>query len=51
MLWRLGRYCRSRWLGRFHEEVGRIIDQLGRPIRRHGGNRKGKDYSQVLPIT
>ncbi len=28
------------WLGRFHEAVGRIVDQLGRPIRRTGGNHK-----------
>jgi transposase InsO family protein len=29
------------WLGRFHEAVGRIVDQLGRPARRPGGNHKG----------
>jgi hypothetical protein len=29
------------WLGRFHEAVGRIVDQLGRPERRPGGNHKG----------
>jgi transposase InsO family protein len=34
------------WLGRFHEAVGRIVDQLDRPARRRGGNHKGK----VLPI-
>jgi len=28
------------WLGRFHEDVGRIVDHLGRPARRHGGNHK-----------
>lgn len=28
------------WLGRFHEELGRIVDSLGRPIRRRGGNHK-----------
>ena len=28
------------WLGRFHEEIGRIVDTLGRPIRRRGGNHK-----------
>ena len=39
------------WLGRFHEAVGRIVDQLGRPIRRHGDNHKGRDYTKVLPIT
>jgi putative transposase len=26
------------WLGRFHEEVGRIVDHLGRPYRRKGDN-------------
>lgn len=26
------------WLGRLHEAVGRIIDQLNRPARRRGGN-------------
>lgn len=35
------------WLGRFHEAVGRIVDQFGRPARREGGNHKEK----VLPIT
>lgn len=35
------------WLGRFHETVGRIVDQLDRPARRRGGNHKGK----VLPIS
>jgi len=39
------------WLGRFHEEVGRIVDQLGRPIRRQGDNHKGRNYRKVLPIT
>jgi len=39
------------WLGRFHEEVGRIVDQLGRPIRRRGDNHKGRNDTQVLPIT
>ena len=39
------------WLGRFHEAVGRIVDQLGREARRHGGNHKGRDYNKVLPIT
>ena len=28
------------WLGRFHEELGRIVDTLGRPARRRGGNHK-----------
>lgn len=31
------------WLGRFHEVVGRIVDTLGRPARRSGGNHKGGD--------
>ena len=35
------------WLGRFHEAVGRIVDQLDRSARRRGGNHKGK----VLPIS
>jgi hypothetical protein len=35
------------WLGRFHETVGRIVDQLDRPARRRGGNHKGK----VLPLS
>lgn len=35
------------WLGRFHEAVGYIVDQLDRPARRRGRNHKGK----VLPIT
>ena len=39
------------WLGRFHEEVGRIVDQLGRPMRRTGDNHKGRNDNQVLPIT
>ena len=26
------------WLGRFHEAVGRIVDQLGRPARRSDDN-------------
>lgn len=39
------------WLGRLHEEVGRIVDQLGRPIRRRGDNHKGRSYKKVLPIT
>ncbi len=39
------------WLGRFHEAVGRIVDQLGRPIRRRGDNHKGRNDTQVLPIT
>ena len=38
-------------LGRFHEEVGQIVDQLGRPIRRQGDNHKGRTYTKVLPIT
>ncbi|MGH9660949.1 MAG: integrase core domain-containing protein [Bryobacteraceae bacterium] len=37
------------WLGRFHEAVGRIVDQLDRPARRRGGNHKGR--AKVLPIT
>lgn len=40
------------WLGRLHEQVGRIVDQLGRPIRRRGDNHKGrKNSNAVLPIT
>jgi len=47
------------WLGRFHEEVGRIVDQLGRPIRRTGDNHKGNENThknrgttnKMLPIT
>jgi hypothetical protein len=39
------------WLGRFHEEVGRIVDQLGRPMRRQGDNHKGRTDRKVLPIT
>jgi hypothetical protein len=39
------------WLGRFHEEVGRIVDQLGRPMRRSGDNHKGRNHQKVLPIT
>ena len=35
------------WLGRFHEQVGHIVDQFGHPARREGGNHKEK----VLPIT
>jgi transposase InsO family protein len=35
------------WLGRFHEQVGHIVDQFGHPARRDGGNHKEK----VLPIT
>jgi putative transposase len=34
------------WLGRFHEAIGRIIDQLGRPRRHRRGNNPN-----VLPIT
>ena len=30
------------WLGRFHQAVGRIVDQLGRPARRSGDNHKGR---------
>ena len=37
------------WLGRFHEAVGRIIDQLNRPARRRGGNHL--EARTVLPIT
>jgi transposase InsO family protein len=33
------------WLGRFHEAVGRIVDQLGRPMRRTGGNHKGNGHT------
>jgi len=39
------------WLGRFHEQVGRIVDQLGRPMRRTGDNHKGRNHQKVLPIT
>ena len=39
------------WLGRFHEAVGRIVYQLGRPMRRSGDNHKGRSYQKVLPIT
>ena len=40
------------WLGRFHEEVGRIVDTLGRVTRRKGGNHKGRHYQKrVLPIS
>jgi len=39
------------WLGRFHEDVGRIVDQLGRAMRRTGDNHKGRNYNKVLPIT
>ena len=40
------------WLGHFHEAVGRIVDQSGRPIRRRGGNHKGRNNANaVLPIT
>ena len=39
------------WLGRFHEQVGRIVDQLGRVTRRKGDNHKGKNYKKVLPIS
>lgn len=39
------------WLGRFHEAVGRIVDQLGRPMRRRGDNHKGRNREKVLPIT
>jgi len=31
--------------------VGRIVDQLGRPMRRTGDNHKGRNYQKVLPIT
>lgn len=44
-LWEV--YFGPGWLGRFHEAVGRIVDQFGRPARREGGNHKEK----VLPIT
>ena len=37
------------WLGRFHEAVGRIVDRLGRPARRRGGNHRVAQ--EVLPIT
>ena len=37
------------WLGRFHEEVGRIIDRLDRSARRRGGNHK--TAGKVLPIS
>ena len=37
------------WLGRFHEAVGRIIDQLNRPARRRGGNHL--EARTVFPIT
>jgi len=39
------------WLGRFPAAVGRIVDQLGRPIRRQGGNHKGRSTPKGLPIT
>ena len=42
------------WLGRLHQLTGRIIDHLGRPARREGGNHKGKCYqsadNKVSPI-
>ena len=38
------------WLGRFHEAVGRSVDQLDRPVRRRGGNHK-ETPNKVLPIT
>ena len=44
-------YFRPVWLGRLHEQVGCIVDQLGRSARRTGDNHKGKDYRKVLPIT
>ncbi len=48
-LWNV--YFGTIWLGRLHEEVGRIVDQLGRPIRRRGDNHKGrKKINAVLPI-
>ena len=37
------------WLGRLHEAVGRIIDQLNRPARRRGGNHL--EARKVLPIS
>lgn len=37
------------WLGRFHEAVGRIVDQLNRPARRRGGNHL--EARNVSPIT
>ncbi len=37
------------WLGRFHEAVGCIVDQLDRPARRRGGNHKGA--RKVSPIS
>jgi len=37
------------WLGRFHEAVGCIVDQLNRPARRRGGNHKGT--RKVSPIS
>lgn len=39
------------WLRRFHEGGGRILDQLGRPIRRTGDNREGRNDKKVLPIS
>src|SRR5438552_2459077 len=42
------------WLGRLHETTGRIVDHLGRPARREGGNHKGKCFqspdNKVSPI-
>jgi hypothetical protein len=37
------------WLGRFHEEVGRIVDQLGRPMRHQGDNHKEGTTEKCYP--
>lgn len=37
------------WLGRFHEAVGRIVDQLDRAARRRGGNHK-ETPNKVSPM-
>src|SRR5207247_594141 len=34
-------------LGRRDETTGRIVDHLGRPARREGGNHKGKCYQSA----
>jgi len=44
-LWEV--YLGPVWLGRLHDTTGRIVDHLGRPARREGGNHKGKCYQSA----
>ena len=46
-LWNV--YFGPLWLGRLQEGVGRIVDQLGRSMRRSGDNHKGGTTKKCYP--